>query len=137
VLAWSRETEDLQGLVINGINLAMAYLRSGETDRVPPLVLESLRIAVDIESPPAQLSAVGTEGERLLATGQKQTGLALLGLAFHHPSSSSDIQGDVRMGLDYWGPKLGLTDEEMEAGMVAGKGLDLAQTAAGILARTP
>jgi hypothetical protein len=134
-LAWAREAEDLQGLVINGVNLAFAYLRSGDPDRTPPLIADALRIALNIESLPAQLSAVGTEGERLLATGDRKTGLAFLGLAFHHPASSSDIQGDVQMGLDYWGPKLGMTDGEVKAGMQAGKDLDLAQTAARILAR--
>ncbi|HSB90866.1 MAG TPA: hypothetical protein VLD63_12665 [Anaerolineales bacterium] len=95
--------------------------------------------SVVVESQPNRILVPEGSGflGSLLASGKKRAGLALLGLAFHHPSSSSDIQGDVQMGLDYWGPKLDLTKKETEAGMAAGRGLDLAQTAAGILAKSP
>ena len=133
-LAWSREAEDLQGLVFNGVNLAFAYMRSGAADRVSPLIVDALRVGVETDSLPAKLSAVGVEGERRLAIGQQDRGLALLGLAQHHPSASSDIENDIQMGLDYWGPRLGLGPDDIRAGMEAGRGLDFEATIREILA---
>jgi tetratricopeptide (TPR) repeat protein len=132
-LAWSRETDDLTGLVFNGLNLAMAYLRRGDTEKAPPLIHVALRVGMTNESLPAQLGSIGVEGERLVATGNASQGLALLGLVKHHPSASADMQNDIRLGLEFWGPKLGLTAKEIEAGMQAGKSLELTQTAANIL----
>ena len=126
-LAWSREREDLQGIIFNGVNLAFAHLRTGEGSRARPLIGEVLQAARASGSFPAELSGVGAEGERLLALGETDRGLALLGLARHHPASSADIRTDIQMGLDFWAPRLGLSGTEIEAGMAAGKGLDLDQ----------
>lgn len=133
-LAWAQTTDDLQGLVFNGVNLAYAHIRGGDPAKATPLISQALRIGVDTESLPAQLGAVGVEGERLLASGQRAKGLALLGLARHHPSTASDIQGDIQMGLEFWEEKLGLSPAQIEAGMVKGKDLDLERTVAEILA---
>jgi tetratricopeptide (TPR) repeat protein len=126
-LGWSREREDLQGIIFNGVNLAFAYLRTEEASRARPLIKEVLQAARASGSFPAELSAVGTEGERLLALGETGRGLALLGLSRHHPASSADIRTDIQMGLDFWAPRLGLTQPEIEAGLAAGKSLDLDQ----------
>jgi len=133
-LAWSREADDLNGVLFNAINLAFAYMRAGASDQVLPLIQEALRVGVVTDSLPAKISAVGVEGERLLSIGQEAQGLALLGLARYHPSSSSDIQGDIQMGLDYWTPRLGLAPETVVAGMEKGRALDVDETIEAILA---
>jgi hypothetical protein len=48
-------------------------------------------------------------------------------LARNNPTSSADIRADIQMSLDFWGPRLGLSGPEIEAGLAAGKELDLDQ----------
>ena len=126
-LAWSREREDLQGIIFNGVNLAFAYMRTGEASRARLLIVEVLQAARTSGSFPAKLSGVGAEGERLLALGETGRGLALLGLAQNSPTSSADIRTDIQMGLDFWTSRLGLSRPEIEAGLAAGRELDLDQ----------
>jgi tetratricopeptide (TPR) repeat protein len=120
-LVWAREREDLQGLVFNGVNLAIARLRMADYDLVLPLIKEALGAARQGDSVPAKVSAVGVAGELRLAQGYIQQGLALLGLSRNHPAASTDIQVDIDSALDFWGKRLGLEPATVEVGLAAGR----------------
>jgi tetratricopeptide (TPR) repeat protein len=124
-MAWARESDDLQGLIFNGVNLAIARLRVGGYDQVLPLIKETLLASRRADSLPAKASAVGVAGELRLAQGDVSQGLALLGLAKNHPAASTDIQADIALALLFWGTRLSLEDRQIEAGLAAGKSLDL------------
>ena len=124
-LVWAREREDLQGLVFNGVNLAIARLRMADYELVLPLIKEALGAARQGDSVPAKISAVGVAGELRLAQGAVPQGLGLLGLARNHPATSTDIQVDIDSALDFWGKRLGMDPANVVAGLAAGKDLDL------------
>ncbi len=74
---------------------------------------------------PSKLGVLNIEGERRLALGDITRGLALLGLAWHHPVLASDGRTDIQGTLDFWIPKLGISQQDVEAKMEAGRSLDL------------
>jgi hypothetical protein len=102
------------------LNLAQAYIRLGRDVEARALIRESLRAAVRMESTPLQALCVQAEGDRRLAVGETDVGLALLGVSMSQPSAGSVD----RHGTDRILGHASLPSAAAEQGMARGRALD-------------
>jgi hypothetical protein len=75
--------------------------------------------------------SIGRAGWWLAAQGQDDRGLALLGLAFHHPAWDADIERDAELAFAHL--ELDPRDPAVAAKLEAGRALDLETVAAELL----
>lgn len=128
-LALAREIGNTMGVIVVSLNLAIEHCLGGEPEKARLLAGEALRLACRIDSETWQAAGVVCLGAIRLAEGDLGGGLALLGLARNHPAAGGDELKDIRYVLDgLLGEKLAegaLSQVEIEAGMAAGKEMDL------------
>jgi hypothetical protein len=129
-----REIGMRRGLLVGLGNLADYYLNLGEYNLVIPYLREAIQLAQQLDSPAWLLGHILTIAKLRLAENNFTSALALLGLARQHPASDSDIIEQVDGLLDK--VQTTLPEAEIEAGLEAGKTLDLAVVIAEFLRET-
>jgi tetratricopeptide (TPR) repeat protein len=127
-----REIGQQRLLLLLYINLAGTYVHQKNWDTARRHLYEGLSMARRIGATPEVLIAVGVAGWLLAAQDEVERGLALLGLALHHPASYSENKKDVSNAL----AQLGLDEAAAQVvdGLEAGKALDLETVTAELLA---
>ncbi|MFN8531115.1 MAG: protein kinase [Anaerolineae bacterium] len=124
-LALAREIGDKFGITIMLDNLADGYIKSGQPDKAPPLLRESLLVAQEMASPARILSSLSSIGWYMLVYGDTLSGLHILGLVQHHPSYPADNFDNIQSLLENARKKLGMSDADFDAEVEVGKHLDL------------
>lgn len=124
-LALAREIGDRFGMTIMLDNLADGYIKSGQPDKAPPLLRESLLVAQQMASPARILSSLSSIGWYMFVYGDTLNGLRILGLVKHHPAYPADNFDNIQSLLENARNKLGMSDADFEAEVEIGKDLDL------------
>jgi tetratricopeptide (TPR) repeat protein len=132
-LQLAREDRNLFAITISALNLASYYLQAERLDQARAMLRESLLAARQMGSDTGLIGAVQSAAEIRLYEGDVEGGLRLFGLARHHPASAADLLEDQARVLEHWQGKLGLSAAQIEAGLEAGRGLDLAAVVAELL----
>jgi serine/threonine protein kinase/tetratricopeptide (TPR) repeat protein len=109
-------------------NLATVGLKSGDMVATRQHLAEALAISAEIKAAPAMLSVVQKMGWLLVVEGQRDRGLTLLGLVWHHPAADSENLRELQELFAEWGWQA--DDPEIVAAMAKGQQLDLITTVA-------
>jgi hypothetical protein len=132
-LAIAREVNDWLGLVVALGNLSRLSIHAGRLDEGRRFLAEAIEMARNAGSATWLLAGLSVLVQLRDAEGRVDEALALLGAVWHHPALGDDARDDV----EFWiMPSLReqLAQEEIEAGMEAGREQDLDQVADAFLA---
>ncbi len=136
-LRLAREDHNLFAITISALNLASYYLQADQPDQARAMLRESLLAAQQMGSDTGLIGAVQSAAEIRLYEGDIEGGLRLFGLARYHPASAADLLEDQTRALEHWQGKLGLSAVQIEAGLEAGRELELAAVVAELLEESP
>ncbi len=124
-LALAREVHNAQGLIVATLNLVDYYISAATPDRAFSMLYEGLTAARQQGSLAWVLAALSVAARTKLVQGRVTEGLQLLGLARYHPAVGADVLEDIARWLDDARNTLSLSETDIEAGLNAGKTLDV------------
>ncbi len=132
-LQLAREMDDRQGVVVAGLNLGEYHLKLEQPDKAVPLLHEALSAAQGLAVPALLVSVTSIIAALKLVQGKLAEGLALFEFVQSHPAATSEEHMVADHWLQYAREKFNMSDAEIEAGLEAGKALDLDTVVAHLL----
>lgn len=130
-LRLAREIGVQQSIAVSLANLARIKIRAGDLTSVAADICEGLTVARRIGTLPILLSVIQNAGYLLYQQGQREQGLALLGLGQTHPAANSENKREVAHILDLL--DLSADEPAVVEKLAAGGDADLDKTAAELL----
>jgi class 3 adenylate cyclase/tetratricopeptide (TPR) repeat protein len=110
-----------ESVSLNLGNLAHVYLRLGDLESARRYTGEMLRISKKLGAQPRVLDAILNWAEILITEGEREKGLALLGLIRDHPAREFQTLQEVERIID----ATDMNPEEREAALATGASLNL------------
>jgi len=119
----ARETGDKPALAVYLNNIAETYIVKGEIDSAVPYLAEALSVNIRRGLTPSILFSAHLAGWMKIISGDKDRGLALLGLTYYHPAGGTILKRNVQEKLAFVG--LEVDDPEVIGALERGKELNL------------
>jgi class 3 adenylate cyclase/predicted ATPase len=129
-----RAIGDQRGTAIALVNLGFTAWEQGDLPNATGFLYEALRVATAIGSAPLALEALAGIARLRAHAGFAEQAAELLGLALHHPASSTDLQIQIEPVLAELTAMLPL--DRLAAAIARGRTSDLAAVAAAIASAT-
>jgi tetratricopeptide (TPR) repeat protein len=122
-LVISRELERQHGIALLLGNISEGYIRLGDLTAARLLLHEGVGLAQKVGAAPLILVLVQAAGLLFYQEGDRERGLALIGLSLQHPASLADLQRTANGLFAFL--NLDRRDEAVTADLARGKGLVL------------
>jgi serine/threonine protein kinase/tetratricopeptide (TPR) repeat protein len=121
----SRETGNLNGMLNNMFNLAEIYVLLNDISSALPYLAQTIQLARRLGHPRHVINAVELLGSVKYKQGDVETALKYNGVAWFHPTLSSEGRAQMERRLAEWRAELGLSEAAMNAKLEAGRNLDV------------